>query len=90
MAAGLTCNCSFGHAVVVRGAPLTSHMLHALLPPLLPRSPQGLGKALVEGMTRTLLRRDITNITLFADAHGKRQGLRLFTQCTCHACRHIP
>jgi ribosomal protein S18 acetylase RimI-like enzyme len=29
---------------------------------------QGLGKALVEGMTRTLLRRDITNITLFADA----------------------
>ncbi|KAL4425621.1 hypothetical protein ABPG75_009637 [Micractinium tetrahymenae] len=30
---------------------------------------QGLGKALVEGMTRTLLRREITNITLFADAN---------------------
>jgi ribosomal protein S18 acetylase RimI-like enzyme len=29
---------------------------------------QGLGKALVEHMVRTLLRRDITNITLFADA----------------------
>ncbi|GAB4816760.1 hypothetical protein N2152v2_003806 [Parachlorella kessleri] len=28
---------------------------------------QGLGKALVEGLVRTLLRRDITNITLFAD-----------------------
>ena len=33
--------------------------------------PQGLGKALVEGMTRTLLRREITNITLFADANGE-------------------
>ncbi|KAJ9516753.1 hypothetical protein QJQ45_027179 [Haematococcus lacustris] len=29
---------------------------------------QGLGKALVEQMVRTLLRRDISNITLFADA----------------------
>jgi ribosomal protein S18 acetylase RimI-like enzyme len=29
---------------------------------------QGLGKALVEHMVRCLLRRDITNITLFADA----------------------
>lgn len=29
---------------------------------------QGLGKALVEHMVRTLLRQDITNITLFADA----------------------
>ncbi|KAF6263291.1 acyl-CoA N-acyltransferase [Scenedesmus sp. NREL 46B-D3] len=29
---------------------------------------QGLGKALVEQMVRTLLRKDITNITLFADA----------------------
>jgi hypothetical protein len=29
---------------------------------------QGLGKALVEHMVRSLLRRDITNITLFADA----------------------
>jgi GNAT superfamily N-acetyltransferase len=29
---------------------------------------QGLGKALVEHMVRTLLRKDITNITLFADA----------------------
>ncbi|KAI3438726.1 hypothetical protein D9Q98_001146 [Chlorella vulgaris] len=28
---------------------------------------RGLGKALVEGVTRTLLRREITNITLFAD-----------------------
>jgi hypothetical protein len=31
---------------------------------------QGLGKALVEQMVRTLLRRDIGNITLFADAQG--------------------
>ena len=31
---------------------------------------QGLGKALVEHMVRSLLRRDITNITLFADAQG--------------------
>jgi hypothetical protein len=31
---------------------------------------QGLGKALVEGLVRTLLRRDITNITLFADGKG--------------------
>lgn len=30
---------------------------------------------MVEGMTRTLLRRDITNITLFADAQGKGRGL---------------
>ena len=29
---------------------------------------QGLGKAMVEQMVRTLLRREITNITLFADA----------------------
>ena len=29
---------------------------------------QGLGKALVEQLVRTLLRKDITNITLFADA----------------------
>ena len=29
---------------------------------------QGLGKALVEQMVRTLLRQDIANITLFADA----------------------
>lgn len=29
---------------------------------------QGLGKALVEHMVRSLLRRDITNITLFADS----------------------
>jgi hypothetical protein len=29
---------------------------------------QGLGKALVEQMVRSLLRRDVTNITLFADA----------------------
>lgn len=71
------------------GARHASHLLNALLPPLLPRSPQGLGKALVEGMTRTLLRRDITNITLFADAQGKQQGLRLCTQCTCHACLPI-
>lgn len=28
---------------------------------------QGLGKALVEQMVRALLRRDISNITLFAD-----------------------
>jgi ribosomal protein S18 acetylase RimI-like enzyme len=31
---------------------------------------QGLGKALVEQMVRALLRRDIGNITLFADAQG--------------------
>ncbi len=31
---------------------------------------QGLGKALVEHMVRSLLRRDITNITLFADSQG--------------------
>jgi len=43
-----------------------------------PTSLQGLGKALVEGMTRTLLRREITNITLFADANGEcRQGLEV-------------
>ncbi|KAK9817153.1 hypothetical protein WJX72_010417 [[Myrmecia] bisecta] len=30
---------------------------------------QGLGKALVENMVRTLLRKDIANITLFADAN---------------------
>ena len=30
---------------------------------------QGLGKALVEQMVRALLRRDIGNITLFADAN---------------------
>lgn len=30
---------------------------------------QGLGKALVEQMVRSLLRRNIDNITLFADAH---------------------
>ena len=40
------------------------------------RPPQGLGKALVEGMVRTLLRRDITNITLFADGKGGRAGGR--------------
>lgn len=34
---------------------------------------QGLGKALVEQMVRTLLQRDITNITLFADANGVYQ-----------------
>ncbi len=42
--------------------------------PTLPLPLQGLGKALVEGMTRTLLRRDITNITLFADAQGKHRA----------------
>ena len=31
---------------------------------------QGLGKALVEHMVRSLLRRDIGNITLFADSQG--------------------
>lgn len=35
---------------------------------------QGLGKALVEQMIRALLRRDIGNITLFADAHGECTG----------------
>ncbi|KHN40603.1 Acetyltransferase NSI [Glycine soja] len=31
---------------------------------------QGLGKALIEKLIRTLLQRDIGNITLFADSHG--------------------
>ena len=42
-----------------------------LLPPPTPNPRpllQGLGKSLVEGMPRTLLHRDISNITLFADA----------------------
>lgn len=43
------------------------------------RGLQGLGKALVEGMTRTLLRREVTNITLFADANGE-PGLLLRTE----------
>lgn len=47
--------------LAVCASPTTSPLLRCL---------QGLGKALVEGMTRTLLRRDITNITLFADAAG--------------------
>jgi hypothetical protein len=42
----------------------------AAAPPLPPHA-QGLGKALVEGVTRTLLRREITNITLFADGAGE-------------------
>ena len=43
----------------------------------------GLGKALVEGMTRTLLRRDISNITLFADGNGelRGRGARLRSPC---------
>lgn len=32
---------------------------------------QGLGKALVERVVRTLLKREITNVTLFADAKGE-------------------
>ena len=35
----------------------------------------GLGKALVEQMVRTLLKREITNITLFADAKGEWSGV---------------
>lgn len=35
---------------------------------------QGLGKALVEHMVRSLLRRDIGNITLFADSQGEAQS----------------
>ena len=33
---------------------------------------QGLGKALVEKLIRSLLQRDIGNITLFADSQGMR------------------
>jgi ribosomal protein S18 acetylase RimI-like enzyme len=36
---------------------------------------QGLGKALVEQMVRALLRREIGNITLFADANGEAEIL---------------
>ena len=42
---------------------------------------QGLGKALVEHMVRSLLRRDITNITLFADSQG--EGV------AAHGCRSL-
>lgn len=33
---------------------------------------QGLGKALIEKLIRTLLQRDIGNISLFADSQGTR------------------
>jgi aralkylamine N-acetyltransferase len=36
--------------------------------PAPPPPPKGLGKALVQEMVKTLLRRDIANITLFADS----------------------
>lgn len=42
---------------------------------------QGLGKALVEGMVRTLLRREITNITLFADGKGRDRGRSAAAGC---------
>lgn len=41
---------------------------------------QGLGKALVEQMIRALLRRDIGNITLFADAKGRKILFLLSTE----------
>jgi hypothetical protein len=44
---------------------------------------QGLGKALVEGVTRTLLKRDISNITLFADSAGNRLLLLMLECCYC-------
>lgn len=53
---------------------------------------QGLGKALVEQMVRTLLLRDITNISLFADANGelmlfesKSKTMYLLLTCIQHA-----
>lgn len=42
---------------------LHSNRIHAM-------QGQGLGKAMVEKMIRTLLQRDIGNITLFADSQG--------------------
>lgn len=42
---------------------LFSYVMHAM-------QGQGLGKAMVEKMIRTLLQRDIGNITLFADSQG--------------------
>ncbi|KAF9624367.1 hypothetical protein IFM89_010393 [Coptis chinensis] len=44
--------------------------LHSIREDLQTKS-QGLGKALVEQMIRALLRKDIGNITLFADSQGK-------------------
>jgi hypothetical protein len=55
-------------AAAVPPALLQSPATPAVLTPTFKPLPQGLGKSLVEGMTRTLLRRDISNITLFADA----------------------
>ncbi|GIL48865.1 hypothetical protein Vafri_5293 [Volvox africanus] len=62
---------------------------------------QGLGKALVEQMVRSLLRRDISNITLFADSKVRLHITTWFpvadaaTSCVCsralpgQCCRQI-
>jgi len=49
----------------------------------------GLGKALVEQSVRTLLRRGISNISLFADNHGKTTDavhVHMYL-CTCLSCQ---
>ena len=43
---------------------------------------QGLGKALVEHMVRSLLRRDIGNITLFADSQGEAHPIVSCSKCS--------
>lgn len=47
----------------------------------------GLGKALVEQMVRSLLRRGISNITLFADANGATT--RKIVYCPSTAARRV-
>ena len=49
----------------------------------------GLGKTLVEKIVRSLLRQDITNITLFADARGEQVQRPLHSRMcfgTCNVC----
>lgn len=43
---------------------------------------RGLGKALVEQLIRTLLQRDIGNITLFADNKGIISISTIYFSCT--------
>ncbi|KAA3484210.1 acetyltransferase NSI-like isoform X1 [Gossypium australe] len=49
------------HNYFMQSSMLFSYVMHAM-------QGQGLGKAMVEKMIRTLLQRDIGNITLFADS----------------------
>lgn len=42
---------------------------------------QGLGKALVEKLIRSLLQRDIGNITLFADSQGRFHVASILISC---------